>query len=55
MLIRERELHMNENDFESLEYFPRFLIIRKHVQQSDSADQEWGGFLKDLKRFIMSS
>ena len=30
-MIAERELHFNENDFNNKDFFPKYLILRKPV------------------------
>eukprot|EP00347_Sterkiella_histriomuscorum_P004138 403361610 len=50
MLIKEREMHFSQNEKESLEYFPRFLILRRPVSSNSEENSEWQGFIKDIKK-----
>eukprot|EP00347_Sterkiella_histriomuscorum_P014859 403359252 len=56
-LIKERELYYKGNDFKNRELFPRYLILRKPVQDNldDENANEWQGFVKDIKRTIIKS
>eukprot|EP00347_Sterkiella_histriomuscorum_P007196 403349897 len=41
MLIKEREMHFSEKQKQSFKYFPRFLILRRPVQQDSQENNEW--------------
>jgi hypothetical protein len=40
-LIRERELHMDEDDFKDEWNFPKYLIVRKLANAEGEAGEEW--------------
>eukprot|EP00347_Sterkiella_histriomuscorum_P011986 403370332 len=51
-LISEHELHFNEEDFKDLKRFPRYLIVRRPVLSASEDQQDWQGFVKDIKKAV---
>ena len=51
-MIVERELHMEQKDFENNDYFPRFLLLRRPVGAGNEEGEEWQGFIKDIKQTL---
>eukprot|EP00347_Sterkiella_histriomuscorum_P008487 403344908 len=54
-LIKERELFFNENALQDLKIFPRYIILRRPVQEKEDANAEWQGFVKDIKKNLLKS
>jgi hypothetical protein len=40
-MIRERELHLSENELRDPKNFPRFLVLRRPTDMEGSAAEEW--------------
>lgn len=48
-MIVERETLMTQEDFLNIEYFPKYLILRRAVGSGNDSSEEWQGFIKDIK------
>eukprot|EP00347_Sterkiella_histriomuscorum_P019350 403341975 len=51
-LIKERESYFNDDDYSNKKYFPHFIIYRRPVEDQIDDNQEWQGFVKDIKKTI---
>eukprot|EP00347_Sterkiella_histriomuscorum_P023405 403334763 len=51
-LIIERESYFSHADFLSQKYFPDYVIFRRPVEDQADANEEWQGFVKDIKKTI---
>ncbi len=51
-MIVERESMMTEDDKNNLEYFPKYLILRRAVGSGTDSSEEWQGFIKDIKQTL---
>eukprot|EP00347_Sterkiella_histriomuscorum_P022696 403337500 len=51
-LIKERESYFNDDDFQNQKYFPSYIIFRRPVENQIDDNQEWQGFVKDIKKTI---
>eukprot|EP00347_Sterkiella_histriomuscorum_P014018 403362477 len=51
-LIKEREYYLSEEDFQNPKYFPGYVIFRRPVVSQVDDNQEWQGFVKDIKKTI---
>eukprot|EP00347_Sterkiella_histriomuscorum_P006719 403351696 len=51
-LIKERESYFNDEEFKNQEYFPSYIIFRRPVEDQIDDNQEWQGFVKDIKKTI---
>eukprot|EP00347_Sterkiella_histriomuscorum_P008970 403343034 len=51
-LIQERESYFNDEEFKNQEYFPSYIIFRRPVEDQIDDNQEWQGFVKDIKKAI---
>eukprot|EP00347_Sterkiella_histriomuscorum_P003541 403363900 len=51
-LIQERESYFNHADFQNQNYFPDYIIFRRPAEDQVDANEEWQGFVKDIKKTI---
>eukprot|EP00347_Sterkiella_histriomuscorum_P018211 403346367 len=51
-LIKERESYFSHADFQNQNYFPDYVIFRRPVEDQVDANEEWQGFVKDIKKTI---
>eukprot|EP00347_Sterkiella_histriomuscorum_P018607 403344872 len=51
-LIIERESYFSHADFQNQNYFPDYVIYRRPVEDQADANEEWQGFVKDIKKTI---
>eukprot|EP00347_Sterkiella_histriomuscorum_P023097 403335961 len=51
-LIKERESYFSDVEFKNQKYFPDYIIYRRPVQDEIDDNQEWQGFVKDIKKTI---
>ncbi len=51
-MIVERESMMSHEDKNNSEYFPQYLILRRAVGAGMNSQEEWQGFIKDIKQTL---
>eukprot|EP00347_Sterkiella_histriomuscorum_P006304 403353276 len=51
-LIKERESYFSDADFQNQKYFPDYVIYRRPVEDLVDGNEEWQGFVKDIKKTI---
>eukprot|EP00347_Sterkiella_histriomuscorum_P018008 403347138 len=51
-LIKERESYFSHADFQNENYFPDYVIFRRPVEDQIDGNEEWQGFVKDIKKTI---
>jgi len=52
-MIVERESIMTPEEFEDKDKFPRYLVVRQAAEDEQmGAQEQWRGFLRELKGFI---
>eukprot|EP00347_Sterkiella_histriomuscorum_P003812 403362845 len=51
-LIIERESYFSHADFQNQNYFPDYVIYRRPVEDQVDGNEEWQGFVKDIKKTI---
>eukprot|EP00347_Sterkiella_histriomuscorum_P001412 403372132 len=51
-LIKERESYFNDGEIKNQEYFPSYIIFRRPVEDQIDDNEEWQGFVKDIKKTI---
>eukprot|EP00347_Sterkiella_histriomuscorum_P019929 403339764 len=54
-LIKERESYFSDEELNNEKYFPSYIIYRRPVEDQIDDNQEWQGFVKDLKKSIFKT
>ncbi|CDW86294.1 UNKNOWN [Stylonychia lemnae] len=54
-MIAEREQLLLESELKKVELFPKFIVVRKQINNQSDEAGEWQGFIKDIKSTIRTT
>ncbi|CDW74224.1 UNKNOWN [Stylonychia lemnae] len=54
-MIAEREQLFSADELQQEELFPRFIVVRKQINNQSIDASEWQGFIKDIKYTIKTT